>query len=51
MRTASWVIVRKDSGTAIFETFDRRVAEALNRDKYEVIPIGQYLASLNRKPG
>lgn len=49
-RTASWVIKEKGTGRIITETFDRRKVDRLNTDKYEAVPIGEHLASLNRKP-
>ncbi len=45
---ASWVIVRKSTGEAVLETFCRTVADKVNTDAYNVVPIGEYLASLNR---
>lgn len=48
MQTASWVIREKATGKVLFETFDRKKVEALNIDKYEAVPILEYLASLNR---
>ena len=48
-KTASWVIVRKSNGAAIFETFEKRTAEAINLNVYDVVPILQYLQGLNRK--
>lgn len=47
--TASWVIRRKSDGEVQFETFDRKKVEALNTAKYEAVPIGDYLAEVNRK--
>ena len=47
MQTASWVIRRKATAEVLFETFDRRVVDALNAAAYEAVPIGKYLASLN----
>jgi hypothetical protein len=44
---ASWVIVRKSDNTAVFETFNKRVAQAINTDKYLAVPIEQYLGNLN----
>lgn len=44
---ASWVIVSKATGKAIFEIFEKPIG--LDPDKYDVIPIGEYLASLNKK--
>lgn len=48
MVTASWVIREKATGKVMLETFDRRKVDALNTEKYEAVPIGEYLASLNR---
>jgi len=57
MRTASWVIVNKHTGKAVFETFNQNTAnafngvncKAINAAVYEAIPILQWLQSLNRK--
>jgi hypothetical protein len=46
---ASWVVREKTTGTVLFETFDRKKVDALNTARYEAVPIGQYLASLNRR--
>jgi hypothetical protein len=47
--TESWVIVSKETDSAIFETFNRRTAEQVNITKYDVVPIGEYLANFNRQ--
>jgi len=47
-RTASWVIREKSTGNVILETFDRKKVDALNTEKYEAVPIGEYLGGLNR---
>jgi hypothetical protein len=47
--TASWVIVRKITGEAIAETFLRHVAEAVNREAFDVMPIGEWLALINQR--
>jgi hypothetical protein len=47
--TASWVIREKESKQVIMETFDPAKVAALNTDKYEAVPILEYLQSLNRK--
>lgn len=44
---ASWVIREIASKSVIMETFDARKVAALNVSKYEAVPIGAYLASLN----
>jgi hypothetical protein len=46
-RTASWVVRNKDTGEVVMETFDKRVVDALNTAKYEAVPIGEYLGSIN----
>ena len=49
MKTASWVIVRKADGVAIFETFTPAVVARLNTDKYEAVPILEHLQRINTK--
>jgi hypothetical protein len=44
---ASFVIRNKDTGEVLFETFDRQLVAALNTAKYEAVPIGAYLGSIN----
>jgi hypothetical protein len=46
-RTASWVIRNKETGEVVMETFDRKKVDALNTAKYEAVPIGEYLGSIN----
>ena len=46
--TASWVIIRLADGEALFETFNKCVADAINREKYKAVPILEYLQDLNR---
>lgn len=48
-RTASWVLRDKETKAAVMETFDPEVVERLNTDKYEAVPIGQYLGEINGK--
>ena len=48
MTTASWVIRNRVTGVVLFETYNPKIAAALT-DKYEAVPILEYLASLNRK--
>jgi hypothetical protein len=45
----SWVIREKATGRVICETFDRKLAAAINQARYEAVPIGEYLAALNRR--
>lgn len=49
MKTASWVIKEKATGAVLFETFDKKTDDALNTEKYEAVPILDYLADLNRR--
>jgi hypothetical protein len=50
-KTASWVIREKGTGKVIMETFDPKQVEALNTNKYEAVPIQEYLGSINGKGG
>lgn len=45
--TASWVVRDKQSGKVILETYEKRVVDALNTERYEAVPIIEHLASLN----
>jgi hypothetical protein len=44
----SWVIREKATGRVVCETFNRKIAAAVNPARYEAVPIGEYLAALNR---
>ena len=46
-RTASWVLRDKTTKVVVCETFDKRVVDRLNADKYEAVPILQYLGEIN----
>jgi len=48
MKTASWVIVEKDSKKPIFETFNEKTAKAINSKRYVAIPILEYLQAFNQ---
>lgn len=45
--TTSWVIRERATGRVVCETFSRRVVDAINAEKYEAVPIHEYLVSLN----
>ena len=47
--TASWVIVEKSTSKPICETYSKETIEAINKNKYQAIPILQYLQEFNRK--
>lgn len=49
MKSASWVVRDRGTQEILFETFDQRVVDALNTDRYEAIPILEHLQTLNRK--
>jgi hypothetical protein len=49
MKTASWVIIENTTGNAVFETFSKGTADAINTIKYKAIPILEYLQSVNGK--
>ena len=49
MAAQSWVIVRRNDGKSVLETFDKRLANAINLELYEVLPAGEYLARLNKQ--
>ena len=48
MKPASWIIVDKQTGEAVMETFEQATADAINRDKFDVLPALEYLQQLNR---
>jgi hypothetical protein len=48
VKTASWVIRNKVTKEVVLETFNPKAVAALNTEKYEAIPILEYLASLNK---
>lgn len=47
-QTASWVIRNKATREVVMETFDVRRVNALNTEKYEAVPIYEYLQEVNR---
>lgn len=49
-RTASWVLRDKVTKKPVMETFNPDLVDRLNTDKYEAVPIGQYLGEINGKP-
>lgn len=46
---ASWVAVSKTKGDAVFETFSIDTANAINLEKYDVVPVYDYLVSHNER--
>ncbi len=49
-KQAGWVLRNKATGEAVYETNDPKKVATLNTEKYEAVPIGEYLASLNKRP-
>jgi hypothetical protein len=45
----SWIICRRSDGKAIFETFNRKTAYAVNLDRYSVETAAEYLGRINRE--
>jgi len=48
MKIASWVIIEKSTGNAICEIFTESITKKINTEKYTVMPILEYLQSLNK---
>lgn len=48
-KSASWVVVSRETGEAVMETFSKAVAQRINLQEFKVVPIKEYLYSLNRK--
>lgn len=49
MKTASWIIRDKTTKRILVETFNKKIVDHLNTDKYEAIPILEYLVEINGK--
>jgi hypothetical protein len=45
--TASWVVVSRTTGKPIMETWNPKVAATINLASYRVVPIGEWLGSIN----
>ena len=45
----SWVVVDKDTGAAVLETYSQKIADAINRERYSVHTALEYLQNLNAK--
>lgn len=46
---ASWVIRDKVTQSPVMETFNKRLLDRLNTEKYEAVPIKQHLVELNQR--
>lgn len=49
MKTASWVIIDRATGAAILETYNPKAVSCLNTERYEAVPILDYLGALNAR--
>jgi len=47
MHNHSWIVTRKETGAAVLETFSPKVANAINRTKYNVETALDYLCRVN----
>ena len=47
----SWIVVERATGIAVFETFERSTALAVNQSRYEVLTALQWLVRLNLSLG
>jgi len=47
--TTSWVVREKATGRVVFETFNPTIVARLNTDRYEAVPIMDYLTEFNRR--
>ena len=45
----SWVIVNKQTGESVLETWQKSVTQNVNTEKYKVVPIKEWLSSLSNK--
>lgn len=43
----SWIVVKKGTLDAVLETFEKKTADAINRKKYDVLTVGDYLGRMN----
>jgi len=49
MKSNSWIIVSKQSGKALFETWDARLVRCINTKFYEALTSYDYLTRLNQQ--
>lgn len=44
----SWIVVSRDTGVPVLETWSEAVASAINTDKYNVYPALEWLQIFNK---
>jgi len=49
MNVTSWVIVSKETGEAVMETFCQNTIKRINLEKHDVMPVMAYLQHFNQK--
>jgi hypothetical protein len=49
MKSTSWVIIQISTNKVIMETFNPKLVELINTKNYKVVPIYEYLVSLNQR--
>lgn len=49
MAAQSWIVVSRDDGKAVLETFSKRTASAINLECYEVLTAHDWLVRFNRQ--
>lgn len=45
----SWIIVSKETGKPVHETFEKEVAETADRSRFDVYTAKEWLEKLNRE--
>lgn len=48
-KTYSWIIRKNGKSTALLETFNPAVVAKLNTDKYNAVPVLEYLQDMNKR--
>ena len=44
----SWVIVEKETGRCVYETYQRSVTQKVNTEKYRVLTYPEYIHGINQ---
>jgi hypothetical protein len=45
----SWVVVSKETGEAVLETYSKKVAQAVNQSSYDVVTALEWLYRINQR--
>ena len=49
MTSPSYIIVERETGNAVAEFYSPAIVKLVNRDKYDTIPVMEYLNRLNAR--